>query len=285
MAPYEGIIFWLSLVLYTLATGLYLFSLVFGKKGAEKLGLWTVTVGFLLHSTAILIRWVATGHIPTIGNYENANFSAWGIMLFTIVFSFRSPGLRIVGLFSTPAAMFTMGFGVMSSPTLSPMVASLKSWWLYIHIIFAMLAYSAFFVAMAAAILYLVKERAEKAGKVASPDSAENPWIRRLPPLNEVDEIILKNVIYGFIAYAAMIGSGALWGKNLWGSYWRWDPVETWSLISWMIYGVILHLRITLGWRGARFCWLVIIAVPSVLLVFWGVNFAVESSLHIFNVR
>jgi ABC-type transport system involved in cytochrome c biogenesis permease subunit len=159
------------------------------------------------------------------------------------------------------------------------MAASLKSWWLYIHIIFAMMSYGAFFVAMAAAILYLMKNRAES-GKAGM-----TPLLSRIPKLAELDELILKNVIYGFIAYAGMIASGAFWGKNLWGSYWRWDPVETWSLISWMIYGIILHLRVTLGWRGVRFCWLVIIAIPTVLLVFWGVNFAVESSLHIFNVR
>ncbi len=279
MTPAEGILFWISIVLYTLATAMYIHVLVFGNERVEKPGRWVLYAGFVLHTAAIGIRWVATGHIPTIGNYENASFSAWGIIVFTIAFTARYPALNPVGALSIPAAVFTMGFGVMSNPTLSPMVASLKSWWLYIHIIFAMLAYGAFFVAMATAILYLLKGRAEKAGKL------DSPLIRRLPPLKELDEIILKNVIYGFIAYAGMIGSGALWGKNLWGSYWRWDPVETWSLISWLMYGAILHLRITMGWRGPRFCWLVIIAVPSVLLVFWGVNFAVESSLHIFNVR
>jgi len=87
------------------------------------------------------------------------------------------------------------------------------------------------------------------------------------------------------VAYAVMIGSGAMWAKNLWGAYWSWDPVETWSLISWMMYGLILHLRFTFGWRGTRMAWMVILALISVFVVMFGVNFAVESSLHIFNVR
>jgi ABC-type transport system involved in cytochrome c biogenesis permease subunit len=82
-----------------------------------------------------------------------------------------------------------------------------------------------------------------------------------------------------------MISAGAIWAKDLWGSYWTWDPVETWSLISWIIYGIAIHLRVTFGWRQMRLAWLVIAALSTVIISFFGVNFIVSNSLHMFDVR
>ena len=82
---------------------------------------------------------------------------------------------------------------------------------------------------------------------------------------------------------ALMIAAGAIWAKNLWGSYWSWDPVETWSLLSWLIYGVCLHLRLTLRWRDRRLAWLVVFAIIGVLVSFFGVNLVMEGSDHLFN--
>ena len=278
MAPFEGVFFWPAVMLYSLAAGAHIYALVFREARAVRVGMVPLAGGFVLHSAAIAIRWAATGHIPTVGNYENASFSAWGIILFTVGVSLKYRPLRVIGAFSIPSAVLTMGFGAMSSPKLSPMVAALRSWWLYSHIIFAMLTYGAFFVAFGASVLYLMKEGRQRKGTMTA-------FLEGLPPLERIEELIFRYVVYGFITYAGMIGTGALWAKNLWGSYWSWDPVETWSLISWMIYGAIIHLRLTMGWKGRRMAWLVIAAVPSVLLVFWGINFAVESSMHIFNVR
>ena len=81
-----------------------------------------------------------------------------------------------------------------------------------------------------------------------------------------------------------MIAAGSIWAKNLWGSYWTWDPVETWSLLSWLVYGVALHLRFTMGWGGRRLAWLLVLAIVGVLVSFWGVNLVMEGSAHVFNV-
>jgi ABC-type transport system involved in cytochrome c biogenesis permease subunit len=82
-----------------------------------------------------------------------------------------------------------------------------------------------------------------------------------------------------------MLVAGSIWAEGLWGSYWSWDPVETWSLISYLVYGIVIHLRVTLGWRDQRQAWLVIAALSTVVISFFGVNFVVNSSLHVFNVR
>ena len=102
--------------------------------------------------------------------------------------------------------------------------------------------------------------------------------------LDRLDELMFRSTVFGFITDAIMIAAGSIWAKSLWGSYWSWDPVETWSLLSWLIYGLALHLRITMGWRGRKLAWLLVFAIIGVLVSFWGVNLVMEGSLHVFNV-
>lgn len=274
-------LFWAALVAYTASTAVYSFAMVFQRHRAWRYGNALLYSGLVVHTASLVARWAVTGHVPTIGNYENTNLAAWFIVLFTAWGIWRHPAFRIAGVFTLPIAVLTMGFGLMTNKAASPMVASLKSWWLYIHIFFAWLVTGALSFATGASVLYIIKERRER--------SAQGPGLpgrwAGLPPLERIDELIYRNVVYGFIAYAVMIGSGAMWAKDLWGAYWSWDPVETTSLISWMIYGLILHLRFSHGWRGRRMAWMVIGALVSVFIVMFGVNFTVESSLHIFNVR
>jgi cytochrome c-type biogenesis protein CcsB len=278
MILYEGYLFWLALSVYCGVIALYSYAMVFQRERAWLWGYRLLIAGFLIHAASIAIRWLATGHVPTVGNYENANLCALFLAAFTVGYSWKYPSSRATGLFILPVAVLTMGFGAMTGRQTSPMVAALRSWWLYIHIFFAWLVTGAMSFAFGASILFLVKEKKLRRGIVPA-------FFQHLPSLERLDELIYRNVIYGFIAYAAMIASGALWAKDLWGAYWSWDPVETWSLSSWLIYGLILHLRFTFGWGGRRMAWMVIFALISVFIVMFGVNFAVESSMHIFNVQ
>jgi ABC-type transport system involved in cytochrome c biogenesis permease subunit len=120
--------------------------------------------------------------------------------------------------------------------------------------------------------------------KKSADSGVVNPSYEKFPSLDRLDELIFRYVIFGFITDTIMIGAGAIWAKDLWGSYWSWDPVETWSLVSWLIYGITIHLRVTFGWRESRLAWLAIIALSSVIISFFGVTFVVSSSLHMFNV-
>jgi ABC-type transport system involved in cytochrome c biogenesis permease subunit len=81
-----------------------------------------------------------------------------------------------------------------------------------------------------------------------------------------------------------MIAAGSIWAKELWGAYWGWDPVEVWSLVSWLVYGLTIHLRVTLGWRGRRLAWIIIFAIVTVLITYWGVDFFVQGSHRMFGV-
>ena len=278
MQGFDLYLFMVSIVLYTLATAVYSFAMVFQREKSWRWGHWLLAIGFFAHTVSLAARWAMTGHVPTVGNYENTNIAAWFIIAFTGWGVWKHPGFKVAGLFTLPIAVLTMGFGLMTGKEASPMMGSLKTWWLYIHIFFAWLVTGALSFATGASVMYLIKQHKEVKGNLGD-------FWAGLPALERIEELIYRNVIYGFIAYAVMIASGALWAKDLWGAYWSWDPVETWSLVSWMLYGLILHLRFSFGWRGRRMAWLVIWALISVFVVMFGVNFAVESSLHIFNVR
>jgi cytochrome c-type biogenesis protein CcsB len=171
-----------------------------------------------------------------------------------------------------------MGYGFMSTPRLAPMAASLKTLWLYVHVYFAWLSFSAFTLAMALGVLYLLKEK-------NSARETSHPVYERMPSLSRLDELIFRYITFGFITDSIMIVAGSIWAKNLWGSYWSWDPVETWSLISYIVYGTAIHLRVTMGWRGTRMAWLAITLLSTVIISFFGVTYLVKSSLHIFQVR
>jgi ABC-type transport system involved in cytochrome c biogenesis permease subunit len=99
----------------------------------------------------------------------------------------------------------------------------------------------------------------------------------RLPEPQAIDNLSYRFVAGGFIMYGLMIVSGAFWSNTVKGNYWNWDPVEVWSLISWLIYGIYLHLRITFGWRGRKLAWYALIAVVVMIVSYWGIPFGVET--------
>jgi|ERR1039457_1484988 cytochrome c-type biogenesis protein CcsB len=278
MSNWETIFFWISIVIYSLAAGGYIHSVVFkNPRLLSKMAIFII-IGLLCHSAAIGDRYLAQGHLPWSGDYENSLMGSWFIIAATIFVSSRNRLLQGLAIVTVPMAILMMGYGYMRNPALAPMAASLKTFWLYIHVYFAWLAFGAYTLAMAAGVLYLMKSR-----NLAS--SRENPVYERFPSLERLDELIFNYVAFGFITGSIMISAGSIWAKDLWGSYWNWDPVETWSLLSWLVYGIAIHLRLTFNWGGRRLAWLVILALSTVIITFFGVNFMVNSSLHIFNVR
>jgi cytochrome c-type biogenesis protein CcsB len=263
-----GGLFWACLIIYAIMVAAQLYGLIFGKPKWVRAAPYGVAAGLALHTIVIAWRWIETGHVPTIGDFENGLMGGWFIVVMTLAASWkRQPVLAAATL---PFALLIMGGGALSDTSPRPMVAALQSFWLYIHIFFAWLAYGAYTVACGAAIVYLARS-----GKKATTPA---------DVLTRNEELMFRSTVFGFITDAVMIAAGSIWAKNLWGSYWSWDPVETWSLLSWLIYGVALHLRVTLGWGGRRFAWILVFAIIGVLVSFWGVNLVMEGSEHIFNV-
>ncbi len=262
-----ALLFWLTAVFYAVTVAIVLFAHVFDKPKAKRLAKIGLGVALASHTLVIAWRWGASGHLPVIGNFENALMGAWFIAAIAGYAGFwRGHPLVLAG--SLPFALLLLGFGAMSDTTPGPMVAALDSFWLFIHIFFAWLAYGGYTVACGAGIVYLLKERKSAARE----------------KLDSLDELMLRTTAFGFVTDAVMIGAGSLWAKNLWGSYWSWDPVESWSLLSWLVYGIALHLRVTMGWRGRRMAYVQLVAIVGVLISFWGVNWVMGGSEHVFNV-
>lgn len=278
MAFWESIFFWITLVIYAVGSGGYIYSLVFRNDRIFPKLLLVTGMGLATHTIAVAARLAAQGHLPWSSDYDNGVMGGWFIIAFTVYVGVRQKTLRILGAVTLPCVLLIMGYGVMKNPTLGPMAASLKSVWLYIHVFFAWLSFGAYALAMAAGVIYLLKEKDALVG-------GANPLYEKVPSLDRLDELMFRYLVFGFITNAVMIAAGAIWAKDLWGNYWAWDPVETWSLVSWLMYGIAIHLRVTLGWRGRRFAWVVILALGSVIINFFGVNLVAQSSLHVFSVR
>lgn len=280
MSYWETIFFWISLAIYSLACGGYIYSIVFKNlRPLPKLTFFT-SCGFVSSTLAIIARYLAQGHLPWSGDYEWALMGGWFIVAGTLFVGWRNKELRWLAAGTVPLVVVMMGFGVMRNPHLAPMAASLKTGWLYIHVYFAWLTFGAYALAMAAGVLYLVKEKSEKSGGAAG-----NPALAQFPSLARLDELVFRYIVFGFITDSLMLVAGSIWAKDLWGNYWSWDPVETWSLVSYMVYGIAIHLRVTMDWKGAKLAKFAIFALSTVIIAFFGVTWVVNSSLHFFNVR
>lgn len=272
MAPFEAVLIWITIIGYAITSGAVLHSFVFKKEQVLKWVPLIVTVLFLFHTGAIVARYLAVGNLPWASDYETATAGSWFVVLFTLIFIMRNRNFSGIAVGTIPFALLLLGFGVMRSPALVPMSASLKSFWLGIHVFFAWLAFGSYAVASGLGIVYVLKER--------NPD---RPFYLKFPALPVIDEQMFKYLVFGFITDAVMIASGAIWAKDLWGNYWSWDPVEMWSLLTWLIYGLAIHLRVTLGWRGRRLAWIVIFALSGMVITYFGINYFVSSSLHFFG--
>jgi cytochrome c-type biogenesis protein CcsB len=276
--PVEAVLFWLSVGLYALATGGLVYAVVFRNERVIPRMVLVGAGGFVVHAGAIAARYAATGHLPWAGDYENGLLGGLFIVGFTLFVAWRQRGLQVIAVATFPLAFLLMAYGAMRAPALTPLAASLKTFWLYVHVFFAWLAFGAYALAMGGGVVYLLKRRdAARAGL--------NPVYERFPALERLDELVFRWIVFGFATDTVMIVSGAIWARDLWGSYWSWDPVETWSLVTWLIYGLAIHLRVTRGWRGARFARVAVGAIAGMVITFFGVTFVVETSNHFFNVR
>lgn len=271
----EVALLWIVLIVYALSVALFLAGLVFSREKLFFYGFVLVLVGFFFHSATLSVRWVTSGHFPLKDSYENSLFGTWLAVLFYLFLAWRTSSLRLVGGFILPAVLLGLGYSVVYYSPTTPLTPALKSVWLFIHVFFAWLAYGAFSIGFGLSILYLFKEAAVRKG------AALKPFLRdKVPSIERLDELIFLYLVFGFINHTIMIASGAIWAANLWGKYWSWDPVETWSLITWLAYVFYLHVRLTLGWRGKKLAWVAALAFAIVMMTFWGIQLF-PSSYHI----
>jgi cytochrome c-type biogenesis protein CcsB len=263
---------------YLLSTMLYVAILVFKTERLGVAATLFTAIALLIQTAGLALRWVESyqmgiGHAPLTNMYESVVFFAWTIVILYLIIEWKFK-TRVIGAFALPFAFLAMAYASFSgeiNKEISPLVPALQSNWLIAHVVTCFIGYAAFAVAAGLGGMYLLKNRTAGIGSSSRFDT--------LPPLRVLDDITHKTMVFGFIWLSAGIITGAIWANSAWGTYWSWDPKETWSLITWFIYAITLHARYTRGWGGTRIAWLAVIGFVSVIFTYYGVNFLL-SGLH-----
>lgn len=276
MSSVEEVLFWITVAAYAASTIAMFTGLAFRRQRLVQAAFLIASAGLVAHLAVIVIRWRASGHFPYVHEYENVLVGSFAmVLIYVLIVAFRR-NLSLAGALVLPVVLLTMGYGLTQFTAPGPVTPPYQSGWLVVHVTFAWITYAAYSAVAGLAVALLVRARAERRGVEAKGIPS---WV---PQSAIIDDLSLKLVAFGFLNNAVMIASGAIWAYRLWGSYWSWDPVETWSLLTWLAYGFYLHARLTLRWSGERVAWIALFALFGVLMAFWGVQLA-PSSYHLFR--
>lgn len=268
--PENSLLFSLTTFIYLGAGLLYLIYWIFKWNAGALFGSSFGWGGFFLNLLAFFVRWAQThqagfGYVPLSNLYESLVFFELCIAGVYLFLEFKLP-TKVFGSIVFLVASLIMAYASLkASAEIKPLLPALKSNWLVAHVITCFLGYGAFAVAFAFGVFYLISDKG----------NLQN----YLPSKVTMDNLIYRLILFGFFWFTLGIITGSVWANQAWGSYWSWDPKETWSLITWLIYGGAIHARLTRGWSGKKFAWLSIIGFASVLFTYFGVNFLL-SGLH-----
>jgi len=262
--------------IYALATIFYIGSFAFKKQILAKVGFIVLVIGFLDNSAGIILRWIESyqmgyGHAPFSNMYESLVFFSWTVAVLYIFVELKYKE-SIIGVFASPLIFLAIAYASFDpsiSNKISPLIPALKSNWLIAHVITCFLGYAGFAVAFGFSIMYFIKPQNPESGSIFA----------KLPSWELIDELTYQMVVFGFLFLTIGIITGAVWANSAWGTYWSWDPKETWSLITWFVYAIFMHLRMMKGWSGKNLAWISIIGFIAVLFTYFGVNY-ILSGLH-----
>lgn len=254
----------LALLFVLLASGGFIVYLVKQHKWVFRFSYWLLMAGFVFHTIFLGLRYYSMGTAPILDLKSALSFFSWSIVFVYLVFQIKFK-LMVLGSFVAPFSAFLM---MVSSalPWAEIQVRPIfKSLWLTGHVGTIFIGDALFALTFLAAIMYLIQERQIKRKRLGS-------FYERLPSLATLDDINYYALIYGFLFLTVGMVVGSIYAQYALGSYWRWDPKEAWSLITWLFYAALLHQRITVGWRGRRAAIMSIICFCVLIFTFVGVS-------------
>lgn len=267
----ESTLFLITFILYIAAAFFYLAYLFSKKESSAKAGLAFATVGLGVHTLALIWRTIESGHAPFTNMYESLSFLAWSVILAYVIIEYKYK-IRKAGPYLLLIVIGIMALA--SSPLMpkeaAPLIPALQSYWLWLHVSVTLLGEAFFAVAFITSIMYLVADSREKRGTAKESSlSAER-----------LDSISYRCVAVGFPLFTlGGLVFGMVWAYKAWGTYWSWDPKETWSLITWFVFALYLHTRIVMGWKGRRSALIATIGFLAALFTYFGVNYLL-AGLH-----
>ncbi|RUM39915.1 MAG: c-type cytochrome biogenesis protein CcsB [Desulfocapsa sp.] len=219
----------------------------------------------VLQTCYILSRYLIAGYTPITSQHEAVVFFAWSVTWAYLSFHWRY-SVKNFGTFVSILVFIMLTIAAMASRTFQPLAPALQSMWLPVHAGVSVLAYGFLALAFCGGLMYLLQERELKSKRFGF-------FYNRLPSLESLDQLNSHCLTTGFVFLTLGIITGSAWARQAWGTYWQWDPKETWSLITWFLYAAQIHQRLTYGWRGKRAAVMAVIGFCAVLFTLWGVTF------------
>ncbi|MGC3963385.1 MAG: c-type cytochrome biogenesis protein CcsB [Rhodocyclaceae bacterium] len=268
-------IMWMSATVF-LSTAAYWVGMLARSGFFERSGTVLAWIAAGAGFTGMLVRWYESyligtdvGHIPVSNLYE---VFVLFTVLTTLMYLFYESryATRRMGAFVMLVISAAVGFLLWYSFSrdaheIQPLIPALQSYWMKIHVPANFIGYGAFAMSAMVGAAYLLASK----GILAS----------RLPSLQMLDDVMYRAISIGFAFFTIATILGALWAAEAWGTYWQWDPKETWALIVWLNYATWLHMRLTKGLRGAVLAWWALIGLLVTTFAFLGVNMYL-SGLH-----
>ena len=253
--------------------------------------IFVVFANFCL-TTQLVLRWWETGHFPISNLYESLCFLAWA-GTFTQLLVERSWSSPLIAAWVTPISLLSVGFASFALPDQlqlgSPLVPALRSSWLIMHVSVIMSSYAALLIGslLSLAVLFIDREesliirsnavgvggfRSDLSVKSFNSENSFKMSEFYLSKSEQLDTLSYRTITVGFLLLTIGLISGAVWANEAWGSWWSWDPKETWALISWLIYAAYLHTRLVKGWQGRRPAVIAVTGFIVVIICYLGVN-------------
>ena len=246
------------------------------------LGMTLAVLGLALQVGSLAARGIATQRLPWGNMFEFASAICICAVTTYLVLAFGRKSRRFLGVFVLPPVILILVLtGLNFYAEAGPVVAALRSYWLAIHVTSATIASGILLVSAVASGLYLVKAKREAREREAG-DYVPSRIAGNLPASGVLDRIAARTMAFAFPIWTFAIITGAIWAEAAWGRYWNWDPKETWSFISWVVYAVYLHARATAGWKGKRAAYINLLGAGTMVFNFVVVN-TVISGRHSYS--
>lgn len=259
--------FWSALVAYSLATAIAMWALVFRRR-PERTLLALMSVGLLLHTVAIGARWMRVGHLPVGNMFEMLSANVWGLMAAVVVGYALLPRVRAFAAVVLPVVMMVLGWMLLPPMEVTSLPPTYDTVWLYIHIAFIKLFLGAALIALGIAGIILLRGSGVAGDRFST-----------LPADAALDDTAYRCMALALIFDTLGVVSGAIWAQDAWGRYWSWDPLEVWSLVTWLCIGLTLHLRASFHTRPRTNSILIVVTFVVAFFTFFGIPF-VSRALH-----
>ena len=258
------LLFGLALILILFATGGFIVFIIKQQRPIFRWSYRLLLAGFIFHTLFFGHQYYTLGMVPVLGLKSALSFFSWTIIGAYLILQLRFR-LMVLGSFVAPLAAFLMIISSTIPGTEVVVRPIFRSMWLTAHVGTTFMGNGMFALTFVAAIMYLIQERQIKKKRFGT-------FYSRLPSLQTLDSVNYYSLMYGFPFLTIGMITGSIYAQYSLGTYWRWDPKEVWSLITWLFYAALLHERLAVGWRGRRAAVMSIICFLILIFTFIGVS-------------